>query len=139
MKTVMIFGTFDLLHEGHKHFIQEARAAGEYLIVVIGRDQTVLRLKKHLPEHNERERKKNVVALKIADKVVLGSKTNHLAIVKKYKPELILLGYDQTHFADKLAEDLVRIGLKRTQIRRAAAYQPDVYKTSLIKLGRKSP
>ncbi|HLC71304.1 MAG TPA: adenylyltransferase/cytidyltransferase family protein, partial [Candidatus Nanoarchaeia archaeon] len=38
MKTVMCFGTFDILHPGHLHYLQQAKKYGDYLMVVIARD-----------------------------------------------------------------------------------------------------
>jgi FAD synthetase len=38
---VMIFGTFDLLHEGHQFFIREAKKVGGQLIIVLAHDQTI--------------------------------------------------------------------------------------------------
>ena len=40
----MAFGTFDLLHPGHEHFLKQAKRYGD-LIVVIARDNTVLKVK----------------------------------------------------------------------------------------------
>ena len=45
MKTVMAFGTFDLMHPGHEYFLRQAKKRGDYLIAVIARDSTVKKLK----------------------------------------------------------------------------------------------
>src|SRR3989344_5946032 len=47
MVRIMIFGTFDMLHEGHLDFFRQARslAAGPHLIVSIARDASVARVK----------------------------------------------------------------------------------------------
>ena len=41
MKKVLVFGTFDGLHEGHKDFLRQAKQYGDHLTVVVGRDSTV--------------------------------------------------------------------------------------------------
>ena len=56
MKKVMVFGSFDILHQGHLYFLNEARRFGEELIVVIARDETILKVKGHKPKYNEKER-----------------------------------------------------------------------------------
>jgi rfaE bifunctional protein nucleotidyltransferase chain/domain len=38
-------GCFDLLHEGHLHFLAEARSCCEYLVVAVNHDDSVKRLK----------------------------------------------------------------------------------------------
>jgi D-beta-D-heptose 7-phosphate kinase/D-beta-D-heptose 1-phosphate adenosyltransferase len=38
-------GCFDLLHEGHLHFLQEARSKCEYLVLAVNHDDSVRRLK----------------------------------------------------------------------------------------------
>jgi FAD synthetase len=44
-RVVMTFGTFDLLHPGHLHYLSEAKKLGDYLITIVARDATVERLK----------------------------------------------------------------------------------------------
>ena len=45
MKKVILFGTFDIFHKGHKNFLEQAQEFGDYLIVVIARDKTVKKIK----------------------------------------------------------------------------------------------
>ena len=94
MKTAMAFGTFDLLHPGHINFLSQAKKHGE-LIVIIARDRTVKKIKGKLPLHNEKQRLGAVKSLKLASKVILGSLIDKYAAIKKYKPDIIALGYDQ--------------------------------------------
>ena len=129
----MIFGTFDLLHEGHKFFINQAKEQGDHLTIVVARDRTVSRLKKQTSHESEQQRQKSVEALNIADQVILGSTTDHFTSIREHTPDLIVLGYDQKHFATTLKEDLKQQGLEHIQIIRAAAYKPEQYKTSIIR------
>lgn len=124
MKTVMVFGTFDLLHPGHINFLNQARKYGN-LIIVIARDNTVKQIKGKLPRRNEKQRLKAVLGLNLANKVVLGSLNDKYAAIKKYQPDIIALGYDQNHFIDGL-KDL------KIKIRRLKSYRPKKYKSSLI-------
>ena len=39
MKTVITYGTFDLLHYGHVRLLKRARALGDYLIVGLSTDE----------------------------------------------------------------------------------------------------
>ena len=48
MKRVMAVGVFDLLHAGHLHYLEQAKALGGNLTVVVAHDDTV-RKRKHEP------------------------------------------------------------------------------------------
>jgi len=127
MKTAMAFGTFDLLHPGHINFLKQAKKYGD-LIVVIARDKTVKKVKGRLPKHGEKQRLEAILSLNLADKAVLGHLGDKYAVIKKYKPEIICLGYDQNHFTDQLAEKF-----KNIKIIRLKPYKANLYKTSILK------
>ncbi|MCH9030625.1 MAG: adenylyltransferase/cytidyltransferase family protein [Bacteroidetes bacterium] len=55
-RVVMIFGTFDILHKGHLNLFDQAKKHGDFLIAVIARDKTVVKVKDREPKHNEKER-----------------------------------------------------------------------------------
>ena len=38
MKTVITYGTYDLLHQGHLNLLKRAKALGDYLIVGVTND-----------------------------------------------------------------------------------------------------
>ena len=122
----MAFGTFDLLHPGHINFLRQAKRRGN-LIVVIARDKTAKEVKGKLPRHDEKQRLKAVKRLNLAPRVVLGGKRDKYAVIKKYHPDIIALGYDQLYFT----EQLKNFNLK---IIRLKAYKPNKYKTSILKL-----
>lgn len=129
MKKVMVFGTFDILHPGHLNFFKQAKKYGDYLIVVVGRDKTVKRIKGKLPRYSEKERVKQIAKLKVAQKVVLGHLKDPYKIIHKYKPDVICLGYDQKFFVDGLPEALKKLKLKIKTIK-LKPYKPEVYKTT---------
>lgn len=132
MKTVLAFGTFDRLHPGHMHFLKEAKKHGDFLVVVIARDSTVRRLKGRLPEQNENERLEAVKGLGFVNKAVLGDRENKFEVIKRVKPDVICLGYDQIHFTKGLDKRLKRMGIK-CKVIRLEAYKPQRFKSSLIK------
>lgn len=133
LKTVMAFGTFDVFHAGHEFFLRQAKKLGEQLIVVISRDATVKNVKGEYPQQNEKERMQRVEKSEIADKVVLGNKDDKYKIIRKFKPNIIALGYDQFVFTYKLNKMIIDESMD-TEIIRLEPYEPDIYKSSLIKI-----
>lgn len=129
---VMVFGTFDIFHPGHSSFLKQAKKHGEYLIVVIARDETVVKIKKKEAINNESKRLQNLKSSGLADKVVLGSLFDKYAAIKKYRPDVICLGYDQKYFIKGLKNNLVKLDLRKTKIIRLMAYKPKIYKSSKL-------
>jgi len=133
MKKTMAFGSFDILHDGHKHYLKEAKSFGDYLIVVVARDSNIMRFKGKKPVNNEQQRLKNIKKLKFVDKAVLGNKQDILKVLEKYKPDIICLGYDQkTIDENKLKGELEKRSLK-AKIVRCRPFKPEVYKSSKIR------
>ncbi len=131
MKTVMCFGTFDLLHLGHLNYFRQAKQYGDYLIVVIARDKTKQdQGKKTL--FTEDERLELIASQKSVDEAVLGYPGNHYRIILEKRPEVICLGYDHPVGAEELREELAKRGLF-PKIARAKPYHPETQKSTLIK------
>ena len=132
---IMAFGTFDIIHPGHSHFFEQARAlAGKhdsYLIVSLARDKNVLRIKGKLPRANESTRLARVKALKQVDRAVLGALGDHILPIVKLKPHIIALGYDQEAYVRGLRAALAKLGLK-PKIVRLKPHKPHIYKSSII-------
>jgi cytidyltransferase-like protein len=136
MKKVMVFGTFDLLHEGHIHFLKSAKKNGDYLMVIVARDKTVRALKGNDPVQNEKERLRNISKLDVVDKAVIGNEEPHkFGVIKALKPDIICLGYDQRSYTQGLDKKLKGMDLK-IKIVRLKPYKPHKYKTSIIKKAR---
>lgn len=96
MKKVMVFGTFDGLHDGHRAMLKEAKALGDYLIAAVAQDHMVEHLKGHLPQKNFVERFEHLEKADHVDKVVIGdAETGTWNVVKRYKPDIIGIGHDQ--------------------------------------------
>lgn len=132
MKKVMAFGTFDIFHRGHLHFLQEAKNHGNKLVVIIARDSNVKKIKGSSPIHDEQDRQEIISALEVVNKAILGNKENVYKVINEVKPDVIVLGYDQSHFVDKLEQKLQEFGLE-TEIKRLKPYKKEKYKSSKLK------
>jgi FAD synthetase len=128
---VMVFGTFDNLHPGHRDYFRQARRFGEELIAIVARDRNVLRIKGRATHENEKTRVKKVrAALKEMKGVaVLGAVKNQWAVLKKYRPDIICLGYDQKVDLARLKREIAK-SCPGCKIRRMKAYYPKKYKSS---------
>lgn len=128
----MAFGTFDYFHAGHEHYLREARKLGDELIVVIARDKTVRQIKGAQPQFTERQRAKRVKQSGIATKVILGNHNDKYKVLKKHRPTIIALGYDQYAFTQRLKKIIIEQKLNAS-IKRLDSHNPQVYKSSLLK------
>ncbi|MDP2933509.1 MAG: adenylyltransferase/cytidyltransferase family protein, partial [bacterium] len=121
-RKVMVFGTFDVLHPGHLHFLAQARALGDFLVVSVSRDSNAAKFKKHKPVFTEKERLELIQNLHLVDKVVLGSGKNYLEHILTQKPDIIALGYDQTVYTRELSRD-VKSGKIKAKVVRLKSYR----------------
>ncbi|NIO20452.1 MAG: adenylyltransferase/cytidyltransferase family protein [Candidatus Aenigmarchaeota archaeon] len=94
VKKVLVGGVFNLVHPGHVFFLKKAKELGNYLIVVVANNRTAHLTKKY-PIVDQKIRKRNIEKLGIVDKVVVGDRIDFMNVVRKEKPNVIVLGYDQ--------------------------------------------
>ncbi|MFH1445467.1 MAG: adenylyltransferase/cytidyltransferase family protein [Nanoarchaeota archaeon] len=112
MKKVIVGGVFNVVHPGHLWFLKKAKSFGNYLIVVVAHDKTVLKNKKYLL-FPAKDRKKVLEALDFVDKAVIGDKDDMFKIVKKENPSVIVLGYDQKIDRNKIGKKTRLVKLKK--------------------------
>ena len=133
MEKVITFGSFDILHEGHKHYLNEAKGFGDYLIVIVARDENIVKFKGRKPKNDENYRLEQVKKLNFVNEAVLGHKEDILKVLDDFEPDIICLGYDQKTIEDgKLKLELEKRNLK-AEIVRAKPYKEDVYKSSKMR------
>lgn len=131
MKKVLVFGTFDTFHYGHFSLFEQAKSYGDYLIVVVAKDKTVKKIKKHFPFKSENERLENLQKCELINEIRLGYEDNPYRIIKEIDPNIICLGYDQKTFTEELPKKLEKIGLS-PEIYRLKSYKPKNYHSSII-------
>ncbi|MBT4166252.1 FAD synthase [archaeon] len=132
MVKVLVFGSFDIVHKGHVYFLKTAKALGDELVVVVGRDKTIKEVKGVLPLHKEKERVKDVSSLGIADEVILGGLGDKFKVIEEVGPDIIALGYDQESFSYGLKGELVKRGLV-IKVMRLDGFKVEKYKSSLMR------
>ena len=99
MTTVMVNGTFDVLHPGHVALLNTARSYGDHLIVAIDTDRRVRELKgDKRPINNQNDRRIMLSALKAVDIVEFFDSTEDLVkLMERYQPDVYVKGSDWKH------------------------------------------
>ena len=110
-KIVLAGGVFDIIHPGHIHTLNAAKALGDVLVVAIATDKTAQKMKKRTPLHNQELRCELVSCLSMVDKAVIGHEDDIFKTVKEMEPNIIVLGYDQIHQEKFIDEGCKRINL----------------------------
>ena len=72
LKVVLAGGVFDIIHPGHIHTLNAAKALGDVLVVVIATDKTAIKMKKRSPLHSQESRCELVSCLSMIDAVIIG-------------------------------------------------------------------
>ena len=95
-KVVFTNGCFDLLHRGHVHYLEEARALGNALIVGVNTDASAARLGKGpgRPLTPEADRARVLAALACVDRVVLFDEDTPLELITALQPDVLVKGGD---------------------------------------------
>ena len=132
MKKAIVFGTFDILHEGHLDFLKQAKKRCDFLAVVIGRDSTVEKIKGKKPDSNEHQRMLAVYNVPEVDLALLGDKEDPYKVIEEQKPDVICLGNDQDSYTENLEEELEKRGIK-PEIIKIKPYMPEKYKSSKMR------
>jgi len=110
-KIVLAGGVFDIIHPGHIHTLNAAKALGDVLVVVIATDKIAKKMKKRQPLHNQELRCELVNSLSIVDVAIVGNEDDIFETVKLVKPNVIALGYDQIHQEKFISDGCKRINL----------------------------
>ena len=110
-KIVLAGGVFDIIHPGHIHTLNAAKALGGILIVAIATDKTAKKMKKRSPLHTQELRRELVSCLSMVDKAIVGHEDDIFQTVKEVKPNIIVLGYDQVHQKQFISDGCKRINL----------------------------
>ena len=129
-KIVLVFGTFDVIHPGHIHFLNEAKKLGS-LVVSVASDKSVILRKINKPLKSELARA--IESLGIANKIITGDKNLYnWSVIKKINPDIVAIGYDQTELEKALKEAKKKFGFN-FEIKKISSKDPKRYHSSLIK------
>lgn len=116
MKTVITYGTYDMLHQGHLNLLRRAKELGDFLIVGVTNDNFDRERGKLNVLNNVLERVEAVKTTGLADKIIIedyvGQKIDD---IQKYNVDIFAIGSDWTGKFDYLKEYCQVVYLPRTE------------------------
>ncbi|WP_249869612.1 glycerol-3-phosphate cytidylyltransferase [Oceanobacillus saliphilus] len=115
MKTIITYGTFDLIHAGHIHILRRAKEMGDYLVVGISTDE-FNKLKHKDAYHSFEDRKLILESIRYVDLVIPEySWEQKIMDVKKFNADVFVMGDDWKGKFDFLADYCEVVYLPRTE------------------------
>lgn len=115
MKTIITYGTFDLLHYGHIMLLKRAKKLGDFLIVGLSTDEFNLNMKNKVCVQPYNERKLILESLRFVDKVIPEcSWEQKVSDIKKYDVDTFVIGDDWKGKFDFLKDECNVVYLDRT-------------------------
>ena len=111
LQVVLAGGVFDIIHPGHIHTLNAAKALGDILVVVVATDNTSVKMKKRRPLHSQEQRQELVNSLSMVDLCLIGQEEDIFKTVNRVRPQIIALGYDQIHQEKFITEGCAKISL----------------------------
>ncbi len=121
MTLVVAQGTFDILHPGHVHYLEEAAAMGDELVTIVARCSNVTH--KPSPVIPGEQRREMIAALAVVDRALLGHPDDIFRPIEDLDPDVIALGHDQHHDDDAIREALSDRGID-CEVHRASPREP---------------
>jgi glycerol-3-phosphate cytidylyltransferase len=123
-RTVITFGSFDVLHVGHVRVLERSAALGDRLVVGVSSDALNIAKKGRAPVYSQEERTEIVRALRWVDEVfVEESLEQKREYVVEHGADVLVMGDDWEGAFDWLADTCEVVYLPRT---------PSVSTTGLI-------
>jgi D-beta-D-heptose 7-phosphate kinase/D-beta-D-heptose 1-phosphate adenosyltransferase len=108
-RIVTVNGSFDILHNGHLHILNEARQRGDVLIVGLNSDASVRSYKGlDRPIVPESRRAEMLLALRMVDYVHIFDEADPIAFLREINPDVHVNGSE--YGADCIERDTVRRG-----------------------------
>lgn len=129
-QVVIVFGSFDGLHDGHRYFLREARKLGDRLIAVVAQDAYIQEYKGREPRLSLQERIDALEADGFVDEAVPGDAIqNSWKVLNSLRPQVVALGYDQAALSKALKKKTFDPSIEIVQI---PAFKPDSLHSSML-------
>lgn len=134
MKTVITYGTYDLLHIGHIRLLERAKELGDYLIVGVTSDSFDRQRGKLNVKQTLSERIESIRATGLADLIIVEEyEGQKIADIQKYHADIFTVGSDWLGKFDYLKKYCDVVYLERTKGISSTDIRTNEHK--IIKLG----
>lgn len=129
MKTVITYGTFDLLHYGHINLLRRAKELGDYLIVALSTDEFNWNEKQKKCYFTYKQRKQLLEAIRYVDLVIPEkSWEQKVSDVREFNVDTFVIGDDWKGKFDFLQNEGVEVVyLSRTPDISTTQIKKDLY------------
>ena len=115
-KTVITYGTFDVLHQGHINLLRRAKELGDYLIVGVTTDNFDMERGKLNTRDSVMKRVQAVKETGYADEVIIEEyKGQKIDDVQRYDVDVFAIGSDWEGYFDYMKEFCEVVYLPRTE------------------------
>lgn len=115
MKTVLTYGTFDLLHKGHINLLERAASMGDKLIVGLSTDEFNLAQKGKTAYNDFADRKYMLESIKYVDEVIPeNSWDQKIEDIRNNNIDIFVIGDDWLGQFDELKKFVDVVYLQRT-------------------------
>ncbi len=115
MKTIITYGTFDLLHYGHINLLKRAKMLGDHLIVALSTDEFNSKEKNKISCFSFEHRKELLESIRYVDLVIPEENWEQkISDIKKYNVDIFVIGDDWEGKFDYLKEYCNVVYLPRT-------------------------
>jgi D-beta-D-heptose 7-phosphate kinase/D-beta-D-heptose 1-phosphate adenosyltransferase len=112
-KIVFTNGCFDILHSGHIYLLNNARKAGDVLIVGVNSDASITKLKGNgRPINNFEDRIMVLAGLQSVDYIILFEEESPVDLIKTIHPDIFIKGGNYTEQTIPEAHVLKKIGCR---------------------------
>jgi len=132
LHVVLAGGVFDIIHPGHIHTLNAAKALGDVLVVVVATDNTSEKMKKRRPLHTQEQRQELVNSLSMVDLCLIGQEDDIFKTVNRVRPQIIALGYDQIHQEKFITDGCKKIKLE-AKVARLQSPIPEISSSKIEK------
>jgi len=131
MKTVITYGTFDMLHTGHIRLLKRAKELGDYLIVAVSSDE-FNESKGKKSYYSYEQRKEILEAISYVDLVIKEDSWDQKEKdVETYKADVFVMGHDWEGHFDFLKKSCEVIYLPRTEGISTTKIKKDIATTNI--------